>query len=640
MAMARTRIHISSIKLDCLVGYVLVLSALVLQQANFPAFVWAVETRPAYRPSEKDEGETEVVETKGCIPCTSWVAPELVPWAAVLCIHGFTMDKNAYSNFGRRLSAVGIPTYAIDVRGFGSWQKAAGQNKLNFAQAMDDIHEAIKAVHKAHPLVPLILVGESMGGALALQAAAEDQALLSGLVCSVPAKERHGARKENRKIAISAALKGFNRPTDVGRSIVKQITTDDDLRAELESDPEARMDYSPKEMLQFQRFMNKTDKRAPEINKIPVLFLQGGSDHLVKVSGTAKSFEKIASTDKNFVLVGESEHLVLEAGQCADHTIDVVTSWIYEHARKKSQQLAAKQNAPDANTKAAQGHLKIAQGLIDLNDPESARPHLMQTIELGRGTALAMIASQLKAGLPKTPAEAAYEQQKATSNAGFVSHAEAMANDKPTVIFFGARWIEPSFELNDAMKRALKIYGDHVNFVRLDADLPGNEALVKAYDVTLIPTVLILNWKNDVVSTKYGPLNDRVLAALIDRGLFDSRFANKTEAPVLPPNEPGKAKPSVVFYGSTKQSHSQKVWNILDKLSKQYSEQFDLIKIDSDDPKNAARIPESETTSLPAVLFLNSANDQVAFSTGEVDEEQLAAKLSELLSSKHLPGAP
>jgi thioredoxin-like negative regulator of GroEL len=401
------------------------------------------------------------------------------------------------------------------------------------------------------------------------------------------------------------------------------------------------MDYSPKEMLQFQRFMNKTDKRAPEIKNIPVLFLQGGSDHLVKVSGTAKSFEKIGSADKNFVLVGKSEHLVLEAGQCTDNTIQVVTSWIYDHAQQK---LAQNNNNPtpaDANAKTALGHLKVAQGLTELDDPEGARQHLMTAIELGRGRPVAMIASQAMAGLPKTAAETAYQQQSANSNATFVTHAEAMSNDRPTVIFFGARWIEPTFELNDAMKRALKIYGDHVNFVRLDADLPENEALVKAYDVTLIPTVLILNWKNDLVSTKYGPLNDRVLAALIDRGLFDSKFASKTEpGVVLPPSaQSGQARPSVVFYGSAKQAPSQKVWNILDKLSKQYADQFDLVKIDSDDPANAARIPKSESNSLPAVLFLNSANDQVAFSTGEVDEEQLRTKLATLLSGKHSPEA-
>ncbi|PWT98082.1 MAG: hypothetical protein C5B53_07195, partial [Candidatus Melainabacteria bacterium] len=638
--MTRSRNHISSIRPACLVSYVLVLTALVFQQAGFPAVVWADVAKVKDETIEEGETEKEQVETRGCIPCTSWVSPDLVPWAAVLCIHGFTMDKNAYSDFGKRLSAVGIPTYAIDVRGFGSWQKSKEHTKLNFAQAMEDVHEAIKAVHKAHPLVPLILVGESMGGALALQAAAQDQALLAGLVCSVPAKERYGARKTNRKVAFSA-LKGFSRPTDVGTRIIHQITKNEDLREELESDPEARLEYSPKEMLQFERFMNKSDKRAPEIKNIPVLFLQGGSDHLVKASGTAKSFEKISSADKNFVLVGESEHLVLEAGQCTDHTIDVVTSWMYEHARKKLAE-NNKSILADTNAKAAQGHLRVAQGLIDLDDPEGAREHLMKAIELGRGTTLAMIASQLMAGLPKTAAETAYEQQNANSQATFVSHSEAMANDKPTVIFFGARWIEPSFELNAAMKRALKIYGDHVNFVRLDADLPENERLIKAYDVTLIPTVLILNWKNDVVSTKYGPLNDRVLAALIDRGLFDSRFASKTEAGVVLGStiQSGKAKPSVVFYGSSKQTSSQKVWSILDKLSKQYADQFDLVKLDSDDPRNAARIPKSESTSLPAVLFLNSANDQVAFSTGEIDEDQLRAKLSSLLSGKHLPEAP
>jgi alpha-beta hydrolase superfamily lysophospholipase/thioredoxin-like negative regulator of GroEL len=624
----------------------LILSAVILQQLGFPFKALTVEATTSDK-AEESAGDAELVEAKGCVPCTSWVSPDLVPWATVLCIHGFTLDKNAYSDFGKRLSTVGIPTYAIDVRGFGSWQKSKGHTKLNFAQALEDVHEAIRAIHKAHPHLPLVLVGESMGGALALQATAQDQTSLAGLICSVPASQRYGARKTNRKVAFSA-LKGMNHLTDVGTRIVSQITGNEDLRAELEADPDARMDYSPKEMLQFQRFMNKTDKRAPEIKRIPVLFLQGGSDRLVKISGTAKAYEKIGSADKDFVLVGESEHLVLEAGQCTDHTIDVVTSWIYQHAYQQFAENLKQLAIPDANLKTAHGHLKVGQGLMDLDDPEGARQHLMQAIQTGRGTPIAMIASQLLAGLPKSPAELAYEQQNANSNATFVSHAEAMANDKPTVIFFGAKWIEPSFELNAAMLRALKIYGDHVNFVRVDADLTENAPLVKAYDITLIPTVLILNWKNDVVATKFGPLSDRVLAALIDRGLFDSKFAKKTEtiaatastaASASAPQE-AKAKPSVVFYGSLKQAPSQKVWAMLQSFSKEYTDQFDLIRLDSDDPKNAARVPKNECTSLPAVLFLNSANDQVAFSTGDVDEEQLKSQLSDLLSGKHVPEAP
>jgi acylglycerol lipase len=637
--MPHLRSHISFHKLKCLVCYVLVLSTFACQPFAYASKHTVCDQ--ASTADAADENEKERAETKGCIPCTSWVSPDLVPWAAVLCIHGFTMDKNAYNDFGKRLSVIGIPTYAIDVRGFGSWQKAKGHAKLNFAQALEDVHEAIKAVHKAHPLLPLILVGESMGGSLALQATAQDQSFLAGLICSVPAAERYGARGTDRKVALSA-LKGMNHRSNVGTRIVKQITENEDLRAELESDPEARMGYSAKEMLQFQKFMNGTDRSAAEIKKISVLFLQGGSDRLVKAKGTAKAFEKIGSTDKDFVLVGESEHLILEAGQCTDHTIDVVTSWIYQHAYQKFVENVKMLTIPDANAKTAEGHFKIAQGLIDLDNPEEARRHLMQAIQLGRGTPLAIMASQLLAGLPKTAAELEYEHQNANSNATFVSHAEAMANDKPTVIFFGAKWIEPSFELNAAMTRALKIYGDHVNFVRLDADLPDNAALIKSYDIALIPTVLILNWKNDVVSTKFGPLNDRVLAALIDRGLFDSGFAKKADvvAAAATPTQSAKLRPSVVFYGSLKEASCQKVWSMLEKMSKDYSDQFELVKLDSEDPKNAALIPKSESASLPAVLFLNSANDQVAYTTGEIDQEELQSELNSLVSGKHLPEPP
>ena len=69
--------------------------------------------------------EKESSESPGAnlAPCISWVNPLVPPKVALLCIHGLGLYSGSYQDFGTRMARVGIATFAIDVRGFGSWMK-------------------------------------------------------------------------------------------------------------------------------------------------------------------------------------------------------------------------------------------------------------------------------------------------------------------------------------------------------------------------------------------------------------------------------------------------------------------------------------------------------------------------------------
>ena len=40
--------------------------------------------------------------------CISWIDPDVTPWAAMLCVHGLGLADDAYTDFGKRMSALGI----------------------------------------------------------------------------------------------------------------------------------------------------------------------------------------------------------------------------------------------------------------------------------------------------------------------------------------------------------------------------------------------------------------------------------------------------------------------------------------------------------------------------------------------------
>ncbi|HNB23055.1 MAG TPA: alpha/beta fold hydrolase, partial [Candidatus Melainabacteria bacterium] len=250
--------------------------------------------------------------SKQAAPCRSWVDPNEKPIAALLCIHGLGLQSNSYEYFGTEQSKRGLAVYAIDVRGFGSWMKAGGKGNVNFDEALSDIKQTCESIRAANPGIPLYVLGESMGGAIALRAASMYPELIDGLISSVPAGERFNQGKTSMKVFLNL-LSGFN-VANVGQDIVNQATQNAKLKSQWQGDPLSRLNLSPQELIQFQDFMNMNHEAAKKVASMPVLFVQGNGDQLVKPEGTWELFNDVASKDKSFFAV-PGEHLIFEEAQ-------------------------------------------------------------------------------------------------------------------------------------------------------------------------------------------------------------------------------------------------------------------------------------------------------------------------------------
>ena len=230
-----------------------VLVAMIILSATLPGMAFKGPVRRALSVSKSDnkpvKQEKKQAADSAEIPCRSWYRSDRLPYAVLLCLHGFGMNMNSYNEFGKHMSELGIPTYAIDIRGFGCWQDK--KQELDFEGAIKDVQTALIAIRKVHPDVPLILLGESMGGSLALQAMAENQTLADGLICSVPGDDRFGEKGVDLKVALGI-LTGSRKSIKVGNGIVNQITDDPKLRNEL--------DVYKRQEFQSYRFHRKTPR--------------------------------------------------------------------------------------------------------------------------------------------------------------------------------------------------------------------------------------------------------------------------------------------------------------------------------------------------------------------------------------------
>lgn len=120
------------------------------------------------------------------LPMRVW-APEGRARAVILALHGFNDYSNAWTAPAGWWAEQGILTYALDQRGFGRapypgiW---AGVDVM-----VRDVRETLLTLRSRHPDLPLYLVGESMGGAVALAAMAdwERDGAVQGVVLAAPA---------------------------------------------------------------------------------------------------------------------------------------------------------------------------------------------------------------------------------------------------------------------------------------------------------------------------------------------------------------------------------------------------------------------------------------------------------------------
>ena len=210
--------------------------------------------------------------------------------AVILALHGFGDYSNAFAMPAQVWAARGIATYAYDQRGFGGapgrglW---AGEGQL----AVDAI-TASRLLRLAYPGRPLYLLGESMGGAVAILAAtgaiggmvpgqgAMPVAEADGVILSAPAVWGRATMDLLPKLALFAGVRLF--PDMILSGSGLRILASDNLpmlRA-LARDPlvlkGARLDT----VYGLVDLMDDALAAAPRLTA-PTLFLYGAHDQVI-----------------------------------------------------------------------------------------------------------------------------------------------------------------------------------------------------------------------------------------------------------------------------------------------------------------------------------------------------------------------
>lgn len=119
------------------------------------------------------------------LPYRSWM-PEGIPRAIVVALHGFNDYSNFFEDPAQFFVTQGIASYAYDQRGFGA-SSFRGRWFVT-DRYITDAKAFTQHIAKRHPNIPLFVLGESMGGAVAMSLVTEHETpWISGVILSAPA---------------------------------------------------------------------------------------------------------------------------------------------------------------------------------------------------------------------------------------------------------------------------------------------------------------------------------------------------------------------------------------------------------------------------------------------------------------------
>jgi len=123
------------------------------------------------------------------LPMRSWMPWER-PRALIVALHGFADYSVSYARPAAVWAKQGIATFAYDQRGFG-----AAPHVLHWSSSermVADATEAVAALRARYPGIPTFLIGESMGGAVAIVATTGPHpAAVDGVILVAPAVWEH-----------------------------------------------------------------------------------------------------------------------------------------------------------------------------------------------------------------------------------------------------------------------------------------------------------------------------------------------------------------------------------------------------------------------------------------------------------------
>lgn len=287
---------------------------------------------------ESYEGNSKGIE----IFSKSWLPETGSPKAVICYCHGYGDTCTFFfEGIARKFASSGYAVFAMDFLGFGLSEGLHGYI-LSFDALVDDVVEHFSKIKENPELrdLPRFLLGQSMGGAVALKVHLKQPEFWNGAVLVAPMCKI--ADDVVPPWAVQKLLTG------VAKVLPKyKLVPQKDLGDMAFRDPEKKLltaynviAYKDRPRLGTAlELFNTTQEIESQLEKVslPLLILHGKADIVTDPAVSKTLYEKAKSTDKKLNLYDNSSHSLME-GEPDDVIVRVlndIITWLDEHSAKK-----------------------------------------------------------------------------------------------------------------------------------------------------------------------------------------------------------------------------------------------------------------------------------------------------------------
>jgi uncharacterized protein len=287
-------------------------------------------------------------ELNGILSIPEKVQHNKIP--AVVFSHGYGSGRDelgSYILISEYLNKIGFATFRFDMRGSG-YSKYIPGKKLCSTEWKEDLKSAVYFI-SSYPGIDdnrIGVLGESMGGAIVIQAAAECSKIKC-IIALAPIADGYDLLKQNWLA---------NRSEKDYRNFIEELEEDRTRRTKYGSSNLINLSYalayskkstevvdSIKETVDDKLFSYylryesvdslialKPVKFIEEIAPRPILILAGEKDDIVPYERHAKLLFKKAREKKEIIIFKEGDHLLLK-GSLKEEVLNIIEKWFLEY---------------------------------------------------------------------------------------------------------------------------------------------------------------------------------------------------------------------------------------------------------------------------------------------------------------------
>ncbi len=223
---------------------------------------------------------------------THWDAQ--MPFAVIVALHGMSDYSNAFAMPAPFWADHGITTYAYDQRSFGrSPQPGIWPGNTILRRDLADFVDVVKT---RHPGLPVYVLGESMGGAVAMTAFASNAPpKADGIILVAPAVWSRKTMPLSYRLALWTTSHTFRWWALSGSGL--KITPSDNLPMliAIGRDPLFQKRTRADEIYGLVSLMDEAYEAPAGLNKLPMMFLYGGNDQIIPKGPTEQVLAKFGA---------------------------------------------------------------------------------------------------------------------------------------------------------------------------------------------------------------------------------------------------------------------------------------------------------------------------------------------------------